>query len=237
MKSLKLDITKIFLLLGFLFLLLIQLAGCGDSGVVTPKSGDDNVSISVMNDNGGLDNPPASIVITEAKALIREVEFELEGSGIEYEIHNAAFVVHFNLSGAVEVISAGKIPSGVYDKVKFQIHKPEDNETPPDPEFKEGTSGNQRFSFIIKGTYNGSSFVYKSRKSVNLVVNFNRPINLQETGINLTIIINSDSWFKNGSIVLDPRDPSNESIIDENIKNSFKRAFKDDDKDGRPDDN
>lgn len=237
MKSFKLDLTKILILLGLLLLLLIQLAGCDDAGIITPETDGDNVSISVMNDIGAIDDPSGTIVITEAKALIREVEFELEGSGIEHEIHNAAFVVHFNLSGAVEVISSGNIPSGVYNKVKFQIHKPEDNETPPDPEFKEGTSGNQRYSFIIKGTYNGSNFVYKSKKSVNLVVNFNRPINLQETGINLTIIVNSDSWFKNGNTVVDPGDPSNANLIDDNIKNSFKRAFKDDDKNGLPDDN
>lgn len=237
MKTLKLDITKIIILLGLMALLLMQMTGCGDSGVVAPTGetgSSNNVTISVKNDEGALDN---TIVITEAKALIREVEFELEGSGIEHEIHNAAFVVYFNLSGAVQTFSAGKIPSGVYNKVKFQIHKPEDNETPPDPEFKEGTSGNQRFSFIIKGTYNGNSFVYKSKKSANLVVNFNRPINLQEAGINLTMIINSASWFRSGSTVLDPRNSSNENLIDDNIKNSFKRAFKDDDKNGLPDDN
>lgn len=237
MKSFKFDLTKILLLLALMLLLLLQLSGCSEAGVVSPKQGNDNVSVSVKNDDAAIDDPSGIIIITEAKALIREVEFELEGSGIEHEIHNAAFVVRFNLTGAVEVISAGKIPPGVYNKVKFQVHKPEDNETPPDPEFKEGTSGNQRYSFIIKGTYNGNSFVYKSRKSVNIVVNFNKPINLQEAGINLTMIINSVSWFKNGSIVLDPRDPDNDDLIDDNIKNSFKRAFRDDDKNGLPDDN
>jgi hypothetical protein len=236
MKSLKLDITKILLLLGLLLLLLFQFAGCGDSGIITPKS-DNNVTLSIKNDEGALDNPLGDIIITEAKALIREVEFELEGSGIEHEIHNAAFVVHFNLSGAVEVVSAGNVPSGVYDKVKFQLHKPEDNETPPDPEFKEGTSGNQRYSFIIKGTYNGSNFVYKSRKSANLVVNFGTPVNFQETGLNVTLVFNASTWFKSGNVYLDPRDPDSADIIDENIKNSFKRAFRDDDRNGLPDDN
>ena len=102
MKPLKLNLTKILILPGFLFLMFIQLAGCGDSGVVAPKS-DDNVSISVKKDDGAFDNPVDVILITEAKALIREIEFELEGSGIEHEIHNAAFVVHcdifhFNIS-------------------------------------------------------------------------------------------------------------------------------------------
>lgn len=232
------DLTKLVLLLGVLFLLLLQMTGCGDAGVMTPESkSSDNASISLMADNNSLDNPADVIVITEAKALLREIEFELEGSGIEHEINAGPIVVHFNFSGVVETISTGKIPAGVYDKVKFQIHKPEDNETLPDPEFKEGESGNQRYSFIIKGTFNGNSFVYKSRKSANLVVNFSSPINFQETGINLTMIFNSGIWFKNGNIYLDPRNSSNDDLIDDNLRNSFKRAFKDDDKDGHPDDN
>ncbi len=232
------DLTKLVLLFGVLFLLLLQMTGCGDAGLMTPESkSSDNASISLKADNNALDNPADVIVITEAKALLREIEFELEGSGIEHEINAGPIVVHFNLSGAVETISAGKIPAGVYDKVKFQIHKPEDNETPPDPEFKEGESGNQRYSFIIKGTFNGNSFVYKSRKSANLVVNFSTPVNFQETGINLTMIFNSSIWFRNGNMYLDPRNSSNDNLIDDNLRNSFKRAFKDDDKDGHPDDN
>lgn len=232
------DLTKLVLLFGVLFLLLLQMTGCGDAGVMTPGSkSSDNATISLKGDDNAFDDPADVIVITEAKALLREIEFELEGSGIEHEINAGPIVVHFNFSGAVETILAGKIPAGIYNKVKFQIHKPEDNETPPDPEFKEGTSGNQRYSFIIKGTFNGNSFVYKSRKSVNIVVNFSTPVNFQETGINLTMIFNSSIWFKNGNVYLDPRNSSNDDLIDDNLRNSFKRAFKDDDKDGRPDDN
>ncbi len=204
---------------------------------VNTTTGNDNVSVSLMGDNNAFDDPADQIVITDAKALISEVEFELEGTETEHEIHIDPVVVHLNNTGSVEVFTTGKIPAGVYDKVKFQLHKPEDNETPPDPEFKEGTSGNQRYSFIIKGTINGNSFIYKSRKTVNLVINFSTPINLQQAGINLTMIFNSSLWFKNGNAVIDPRNPSNENQIDDNLKNSFKRAFRDDDKDGHPDDN
>ncbi len=237
MKSLRLDLTKILILLGIMLLLLIELIGCGDSGIVAPPGNEDNVSVSIMNDEGAMDDPSGTIVITEAKALIREVEFELEGSSIEHEIHNAVFVVNFNLTGAVQQITAGNIPSGVYNKVKFQIHKPEDNEVPPDPEFKEGTSGSRRYSFIIKGTYDGNNFIYKSRKSFDVVVLFGSPVNLHNSGVNLTIVINSASWFKAGNTVLDPRNPSNADLIDKNIENSFKRAFKDNDRNGLPDDN
>jgi hypothetical protein len=51
------------------------------------------------------------------------------------------------------------------------------------------------------------------------------------------MVVNPGSWFKNGSAIIDPSNPGNSNIIDDNLKNSFRRAFKDDDKNGMPDDN
>jgi hypothetical protein len=53
--------------------------------------------------------------------------------------------------------------------------------------------------------------------------------------MNVTIAFNDFGWFKEGSVDLDPSDPQNESLIDNNIKNSFKRIFIDNDKNGVPD--
>jgi hypothetical protein len=236
MKTLKLNFTKDAFLAGLLTLLLVMVSGCGDSSVTNPSSSssDKSLSVSVKSDNS-IDNPADEIVITEAKALITEIEFELEGSGTSQEIKAGPIVVNFNLSGGIQTILSSNIPSGVYNKVKFQIHKPEDTEPIPDPEFREGTSGNQRYSFIVKGSYNGNSFIYKSRKSTNIVINFDKAVNFQATGLNLTVLFNQFSWFKSGSVILDPGNSSHENEIDDNIKSSFKRAFKDDDKNGSPD--
>ena len=54
---------------------------------------------------------------------------------------------------------------------------------------------------------------------------------------NITVLVNPSLWFMNGGNILDPSNSGNENIIDDNIKNSFKRGFRDDNKDGRPDDN
>lgn len=48
MSSIRLDITKIVLLIGLLLLLLLYLIGCGDAGV------GDNVSVSLMGGNNTL---------------------------------------------------------------------------------------------------------------------------------------------------------------------------------------
>lgn len=227
------------ILAGALFIiLLVFAAGCSDDSSVAGTNNNngnstDNVSLSIMNDET-VDNPLA-LTITEAKALITELEVETEPSGTSQYIRISPFVIYFNMSGSLVSVTTGNLPAGTYNKIKFKIHKPEDNEQIPDPDFRIGTSGNERFSFIIKGTYNGSSFVFRSKKSANLVINFNSLINHQSGERNITVLVNPMAWFNNGS--LDPLNPANEDAIDDNLKNSFRKAFKDDNKDGRPDDN
>ena len=224
------------LVVSFLFSLLITLilTGCDENGGITVPSGVSELTVSIKADDNAIDNP-ASISITEAKALITNVEFEKESNGKD-ELHQRGPLVYlFNLSGGVKEMGTQYLIRDNYTKIKFQIHKPDENESVPDPEFKEGTGVNQRYSFIIKGTYNGSSFVYKSKQSVNIVLNFSGVENINLKTANITVLFNKLSWFKNGNTELNPNDPHNENIIDSNIKNSFKKVFRDDNKDGVPD--
>lgn len=228
------------ILLGILFIVLLAFtSGCGDSSSVTNSNGTgnstNNTSLSVKLDESvtGANYP----VITEAKALITEIELETEPSGISQEIRISPVVIYFNTGGQVISVTAANLPSGTWNKIKLQIHKPEDTEPIPDPEFREGTSGNQRYSFIIKGTYNGNAFVYKSRKRADIIINLSTPLTTGNGSRNITLLVNPSMWFMNNGNVLDPTNSSNDDLIDDNLKNSFKRAFRDDDKDGRPDDN
>jgi len=215
-------------------LLTFSFGGCDENGGITVPSGVSELTVSVKADDNAFDNP-ANISITEAKALITNVEFEKESNGKD-ELHQRGPLVYaFNLGGAVKEMGTQYIIRDNYTKIKFQIHKPEENETPPDPEFKEGTGVNQRYSFIIKGTYNGSGFVYRSKQPLNIVLNFPAIENINLKQSNITVLLNKLLWFRNGSTELNPNDPQNENIIDNNIKNSFKKVFRDDNKDGIPD--
>lgn len=234
MKSIKIKKSALVLISAAAIFTSAFMIGCSEDSITSTNNGtSDNMSVSVMNDENITDNSSDSIIIDEAKALINEVEFEQEPSGIEKEVHIAPFVVHFNITGLTTIIT-GQLPEGSYNKIKFKIHKPEDNETPLDPEFKEGTSGNQRFSFIIKGRINGVPFVYKSRKTLELVINLNSSVTVNGSR-NITVAFNKNFWFRNGSIIIDPRDPQNDDMVDDNIHNSFRHAFRDDDKDGHED--
>ncbi|HMQ78215.1 MAG TPA: hypothetical protein PKE39_04845 [Ignavibacteria bacterium] len=228
------------ILLGILFVILLAFtSGCGEESSVTNSSGNggttDNTSLSVKLDESvtGANYP----VITEAKALITEIELETEPSGTSQEVRISPVVIYFNTGGQVISVTAANLPAGTWNKIKLQIHKPEDTESIPDPEFREGTSGNQRYSFIIKGTYNGSPFVYKSRKRADIIINLPAPLVTGGSQKNITILVNPALWFMNNGNVLDPSNSGNDDMIDDNLKNSFKRAFRDDDKDGRSDDN
>lgn len=230
---------KTTILLGVVFIILLAFAaGCSEDNAVNTNNGSGNntgnTSLSVKMDESVVDAFP---VISEAKALITEIELETEPSGISQEIRISPVVIYFNTGGTLVSVTAANMPAGTWNKIKFKIHKPEDTEPIPDPEFREGTSGNQRYSFIVKGTYNGNPFVYKSRKSASIVINLPAPITTGSTSRNLTVLVNPSLWFNNGGVVLDPTNSSNDDMIDDNLKNSFRRAFKDDNSDGQPDDN
>jgi hypothetical protein len=215
-------------------LLLVQLTGCDENGGITIPSGVSELTVSVKPDDNIQDNP-VSIVITEAKALISNVEFEKLSNGKD-ELHQPGpFVMLFSLDGTMKEMGTQFIIRDNYTKIKFLIHKPGENENPADPEFKVGTGASQRFSFIIKGTYNGNSFVYRSKQPLAVVINFSKAENINLKKSNITVLFNKLKWFRNGTTELNPGNPQNESIIDQNIKNSFLRAFKDDDKNGVPD--
>lgn len=220
----------LMLSLFFTAVFMLSMAGCDENGGITIPSGATDLALSVKSDDQ-LDN----ITITEAKALITNIEYERESSGRNQLHHTGPFVVNFALSGSLSEILTGYIVRDKYTKVKLQLHKPEENETVSDPDFKEGTGANQRYSFIIKGTYNGTAFVYKTKQSLNLVVDMNKVTNVNLKKQNITLVLNKTGWFKNGNTELNPNDANNASLIDQNIKNSFKTAFLDDNKDGQPD--
>jgi hypothetical protein len=223
-------IKQILLPAIFTFSLAI-LSSCDESGGITVPSGASELTVSIKSD----DNVADAVVITEAKALLTNVEFEQESNGKNQLHQKGPIVLNLSLDGTIKEIGTQYIIRDNYTKVKFQLHKPEESENPSDPEFKIGTGATQRFSFIIKGTYNGTGFVYKSKASADLIISFSKTENINLKKNNVTVLFNKTKWFKNGNTDLNPNDPANESLIDNNIKNSFLKAFKDDNKNGVPD--
>jgi hypothetical protein len=172
-----------------------------------------------------------NIQIDNIKILFRDIRIKNQSGNEEMNIKAGPFVVNLNLNGKTKDFAVGNVPSGIYDRIRFRVHTLEDSETPPDPEFKEG---NLRYSVIVKGKYNSVPFVYKSKKSAHKDLKLEIPILvIDNSTANLTITVNPFNWFYKDNVLLDPNDPANENDIDNNIKHSFKKCFRDDDRNGK----
>ena len=214
---------------------LVFTQGCDPAGGILVPSGATELSINMMSDDSAVDNPVDVVVITQAKVLLTNIQYERERDGLNQLHHTGPYVVNMDLNGGLSEILNGYIVRDIYTKAKFQIHKAGETETIPDAEFREGTAENQRYSMIIRGTFNGSAFVYKSKQTLEVVTNFNKSTNINLKKQNLTVVFNKTTWFNSGSTVLNPTTAANAPIIDANIQSSFKSAFQDDNKDGVPD--
>jgi hypothetical protein len=215
----------------------LLVGGCTDQST-SPQAGE-NVTLSIgvapSGSTRAANNNAAAI--ESAKILLKNIKFHRFPSDNGQDIKVGPFVVDLNLAGSLNTVAAAKVPAGQYDRVKFTLHKPEEFEPIPDQEFREGTSGQLRFSVIVRGTYNGQTFVYKSRENASQEIRFAKPITVADDGmVNVTLIVDTHTWFVQNGVALDPADPANSSAIDDAIKASFRNAFRDDNRDGRSDD-
>lgn len=195
-------------------------------------------------------NSTSTIVIDTAKILIRKLQFhgtnENDSSEVDFEDGNGhkqglgPFVVNLNLNSAtVTPVGLGNVPHGSYDGISFQIHKLTPGDTVSDPDFTSGPGENQQYSVVVKGTYNGQAFVYKSRESYEVKISLNPPLVVNDSlkSYNATIQVNVNSWFidENGN-TLNPTDTTTTNIskIDDAISRSF-HGFDDNNENGHDD--
>jgi len=174
-----------------------------------------------------------TLQLDTVKILMRNIQFKSTFDD-SLDFQTGMLVVRLNLTGTPNVIAVSDLPNGTYDRVKFRLHKPEDFETPPDPEFKIGTSGNERFSVIVKGRFNGSTFLFRSNEGVDQELSLSPPLVVSDSlaSVNVTILVDPTSWFvSSGGGLLDPSNLGNENEIENNIETSFE-AFEDNDEDG-----
>ncbi len=218
-----------------LFALIVT--GCRTEQTSSPTPGN-NITLSIARTPSAPTSPPlGELEISSAKILLKNVKLHQSPSDDGRDITAGPLAVALALDGSLNTIGLTQIPPGLYDRVKFRLHKPEDTEPIPDPEFRDGASGQLRYSTIVRGSYNGQPFVYKSRQDAAQEVRFASPLSVTKDEIvNVTLTVDIASWFAVGGVTLDPANPNNAQAIDEAIRASFARVFKDNDRDGRPDD-
>jgi hypothetical protein len=194
------------------------------------ETNDGTVSFSFYSEPSTEKIAADSITIDSAKFILYNINIKGQSDTDTKGVKVGPFLVYINVTGMTTDFAVGNIPPGFYDQIKFEVHQLKDVEVPPDPEFVEGSL---RFSAIIKGTYNSDPFVFKYQKSAHQDLKLITPIEVTENSIaNLTIIVDPNSWFRENGNILNPADPGNESLIDDNIKQSFKKIVLDNNHDG-----
>ncbi len=185
-----------------------------------------------------------SIKVTRFRLVLKRIKFESDNDSVEFR--TAPMVVEYNISGAVHEIAVSAVKFGTYREIGFKIHRVNDydlvNFTPAErAPFADFLAG-ERYSMIVDGMVfkdrsGGQPFTYRSRVNEEQKYNLNPSLVITSSNPNVTVTLrlSSGGWFLGrGGVLLDPRDPSNQDIIDRNLKVSIK-VFRDDDRDGDED--
>ncbi|MBN1633327.1 MAG: hypothetical protein JW917_04090 [Ignavibacteria bacterium] len=209
--------------------------GCNESSTNPTQS--DNLIFSSMSSTDSIGDSQNILILDTVKILIQDIKLNVANNNqdsVNFKV--GPYVLFLNLTAGVTTISSAIIPAGEYQKIKFEIHKLNDNEPVPDPEFADN---NGRYSVIVKGWYLGNYFIYKSTKSAHQILNFpsSMPITTEYVS-NITLHVKPYIWFISNGVYLDPGVAANSNDIDNNIKNNINnnfKAFRDNDRNGVPD--
>jgi hypothetical protein len=213
--------------------IVLSLFGCKDTGMepVLPH----NLLVSVKPAGSVLLKTTHEILhLTSVKVLLKGIEFENASSEDSVEVEGDSRVLDLAMDAKITEFAAAKIAPGEYNRVRFQIHKPEDREVVSDSSFTTGGSGNERFSIIVTGFYHETPFTFRSSQSVEVDFPIDPPVKVSDNGIaNVTFKIDPYLWFSTNGLILDPFNQTKQ--IEDLIKNAFAEAFRDNDRNGEKD--
>lgn len=225
--------ASIQMLLALTMSLAVFLTGCKDTGM--EPSLPHNLIVSVKPAGSVLLKTTHEVLhLTSVKVLIKGIEFENASSEDSAEVEGDSRVLDLAMDAKITEFAAAKIAPGEYNRVRFQIHKPEDREVVSDSSFTAGRSGNERFSIIVTGFYHETPFTFRSSQSVEMRFSLDPPVKVSDNGIaNVTFKIDPYLWFSTNGLILDPFNQTKQ--IEDLIKSSFAEAFRDNDRNGEKD--
>ena len=238
------------------FAALLVLAACSDATGPTTGSGVSLTFASGVSAGGaaapGLFSGPLAspisdgvntLTITTVQVVLREIELkrvevtdcdvEPEPDGCE-KFETGPVLVDLLTDGSTSQSISINIDPGTYTEVEFDIHEV----TGDDAAFLIAHPTMEGKSIAVAGTYNGVAFDFETNLSQEQKPSLNPNLVIGEDApaTNVTIRFDVSTWFVDGNgDLFNPATAStgepNESLAEENIKNSIK-AFEDRDKDG-----
>jgi hypothetical protein len=193
-----------------------------------------------------------TVIVRSAQLVLKQVELKradvaacdaVEGNGDCEEFETGATLVSLPLgSTATAPQVTVSAPPGLYDQLEWQIHKPGSSD---DAAFIAAHPDFATISIRVTGTYSQagsrSDFTFTSDVDQSQESTLVPAVSVQEGGtLNVTLRVDIATWFLNGAktALVSPATANqgqpNESVVANNIQNSFK-AFEDDNHDGLSD--
>ena len=212
----------------FLGVLAFSLAACdvfatsGGDGV--PTTLEMRVGTALLSHTDAAAHGGALVTLDEVKLLLRTIKFSRVEDDVELDFRSEMIAVTLGLTGSPTSVAVADLPPGAYKRIDFVIHKPGDTEPIPDPEFREGPSGDQRYSVIIRGTVDGEPFELKIRESIQQRLELQSPLVIEEGSgaIKVTLLADVGTWFvSEDGRLLDPRLEADADEIADRIDDSF----------------
>ena len=139
------------------------------------------------------------------------------------------------LSDGAETTFTADVPAGTYTAIKLQIHQPRGSR---DQAFLAAHPDFDGVSIRVKGTFNGAPFTFDTGIEEEEEIHLTTPVVVADQGTtSFTLFLDVRGWFldQSGAALVDPTSGAVRSLIEHNIRSSF-RGFEDDDHDGHDDD-
>jgi hypothetical protein len=177
-----------------------------------------------------------SIYVTRIRLLISDLKMHMtEKDSVtgDKTIKTGPYIIQYDSAGS-HVFTNTSVPSGSYDRIKFEFHKLSSNEVATylnDPLFQDFVT-DDRYTVIIDGYVFDegvkSPFTYRSKATDNVQVRFDPAIVLEAgSTTNIALQFSPKAVFKKGSnSPLDPRDGANHSEMEKAIKDAMKALKK-----------
>jgi hypothetical protein len=211
-------------------------------------------SVTATGDSTVIAMAPDTVIIRSAQLVLRKVELKradasscdsVMGNGDCEEFETGSRLLSLPLGSAViaqdVAISA---PAGTFDGLEFEVHKPSSSDDAAfiaaNPDF--ATISIRVTGTFVHGTGTGagtrSDFTFTSDVDQSQEASLVPPVAVKDgQTLNVTLRVDISGWFLNGAktALVDPasanKGGANESVVANNIQNSFK-AFEDDNDDG-----
>ena len=204
------------------------------------------VSTVLNNELVLVDAQENTLVLSEVELVLRAIEFEradelvdcdaaTESDACE-EFELGPLVIEIPVDGSVQTSLQAEVAAGIYDEIEFEIHRLGND-------LEDAALLQQRpdlgdVSLRAAGRFNDTPFLYTNDLDEEQELQLIPPlvVDAGDTAINVTLSVDLSLWFTDltGTLIA-PQSANtggaNESIVEQNIKQSLE-SFEDDDSNG-----